>query len=194
VACVLKPPASRRGLAKTMVLEPRIFSDRWGTPPSATMSTSIKCHSYSRSPCPFAMLPGHSKNPTKPFQCAGCGSILRDTTIQRTSGTGGYKIYYPGNRSKYNCDGVTDCNSTIMNIGWVGDLHDCAALCANFAFTNFTSSTCYRALVYPGNDNCKLFLWNAKTAPSTSGAVVLSYCALHIQSVCIPGSHVGEFD
>jgi hypothetical protein len=137
------------------------------------------------------MLPGHPNNPTEPCQCAGCSHILQDTTgypapiphMYRTRT--GYWIYQPGSQFP-ECDSVTNCDVWQMNCGWVGDHYDCASLCANFVFTNFTSSTCYKALHYPDHKNCLLFLWDALTGPSKAGGVVLSDCAFHVQSVCVP--------
>jgi hypothetical protein len=56
------------------------------------------------------------------------------------------------------CDVVTTCTSVTMDRKWVGDVQDCAALCANFAFTNFTSSTCHKAVLYPGPTIIALYI------------------------------------
>jgi hypothetical protein len=99
----------------------------------------------------------------------------------------GYRIWYEdtGATQRFiNCGGTTGCSFISMNEQWVGDLDECAALCANFAFTNFTSSTCYKLVSIPSDRNCHLFLWDANTTASSLGSVVLSDCALRIRAVC----------
>ena len=77
-------------------------------------------------------------------------------------------IWYADNGAFTKCDGVTDCNFKTIDSGWIGSVDDCAALCANFAFTDFTSSTCYKALVFTTalESNCNLYLWDVVTEPS----------------------------
>jgi hypothetical protein len=89
----------------------------------------------------------------------------------------GYQVFFLGTRLR-SCNGDTDCDYRVMDGHWIGDKYDCASLCANFAFTNFTSRTCHKAAVNPGNDSCILFLWDAVTFSNTSSdTVVLSDCA-----------------
>jgi hypothetical protein len=96
----------------------------------------------------------------------------------------GYMIVSPGSHYQ-KCDTVTDCDFRFMNDDYVGDHIDCASLCANFAFTNFTSSTCFKAVHYPLQKSCVLFLWEALTESIASSGVVLSDCAFHVQSVWV---------
>ena len=122
--------------------------------------------------------------------CAGCSTRSNNTYV--TGGgyfvTDRYLIWYPNGTSSTHSDydGFTSASYEVMQWVPISGEDDCAALCANFAFTNFSSPTCYKAVFFGVLYSCHLFLWDVvtKAAPDYWKMVVLSDCASSHLSVC----------